>query len=317
MKHRRSDFALLALVFVVALPVAPASAARKPPARPVPGAPRLQPVTPQSAVRCLAQSYQDRSLEQFASLLAADYRFHFSAGDSAGRGYLEGMDRDHEILANRRLFGGERDGTVDLPEITNLAVSIGGLDESADPEHPDSLAQYRVVVARRFGIKLEFAKEEGSEKVEVGDASTHVFYLVRGDVARLADGQSALSDRWYIRRWMEDIDALAGALGGQDGHCDESAPDAPPAGMFGVRPVGSPLCATLEVVCDLPTADPATLEVFDLQGRRVAKQLMRPDAPGPVRIAAGSGNRFAPGAYWLRLTQGHRPPSKRLVVVAR
>ncbi len=302
------------LVFALSVCV-PAPAGAAAPRHDVQMPPR--PTSPQWAVRCLADAYERTSYEEFASLLSADYVFHFSAGDHAGSGYLNGFDRDRELLSARRLFLGDDQSDPPFPKAREVHVRIGGLEESPDPEHPDSLSQYRVVVAKKFEMRMK----TGDEKVELGSLpATQVFYVVRGDVAQLPDGQPRMSTRWYIRRWMENVDAFTRSMEGVDGHCEEAASaDAEsvlPA-VFGVRPVDSPLCPTLEVVCDLPTAEPATLEVFDLQGRRLAKQELRPPGPGPMRIAAGSGQRFAPGAYWLRLTQGRRVPSKRLVVVAR
>lgn len=299
-------FVLSACVAAPALAAAPRRDAKPP----------LRPVSPQNTVRCLADAYEHMSLDEFSSLLSADYVFHFSTGDSTGRGFLNGFDREHEIGSAKGLFN-LYPGTEDSPNrVVSIRTSAGRLEESPDPEHPDSISHYRVVVARNFGIDMKTAGNEEMQSL----AATEVFYLVRGDVARLVEGQVPLAGRWYIRRWMEDVDAFAKSMAGRDGHCDEPSPAGAESvlpAVFGVRPVDSPLCPTLEVVCDLPTAEPATLEVFDLQGRRLAKQELRPPGPGPMRIAAGSGQRFAPGAYWLRLTQGRRVPSKRLVVVAR
>ena len=64
------------LVILALLVTAPASA------RPVPERPErarhLVPDTPRAALRCMAQAYNDRSIERLGALLSADYRFHFS-----------------------------------------------------------------------------------------------------------------------------------------------------------------------------------------------------------------------------------------------
>jgi hypothetical protein len=313
MSSRRFAFALFAMSFLV-LP-APASAQRA--VERVPGRPRLAPDSPKAAIRCLAQAYNERSIGRFEGLLSADYRFHFSAGDSAGSGYLNAFDRGHELRSARRLFTGvDENGEPAGIIAKTLRVTVGGMDEGADPEHPDSLSAYRVVVARQMTMRI--TREKG--ETMVGLPADQIFYLVRGDVAQRVEGQPGLATRWYIRRWMEDVRAVEKALAATDGHCEDAekmAAGAALAGAFGVRALDSPLCPTLDVVCDLPTAEPATLEVYDLQGRRVARQELHPSAPGTVRVQAGSGQRFAPGAYWLRLTQGRRAPSKRMVIVAR
>lgn len=313
MRSRRFVFALS--LAVLALAPAPAAAQRA--SERVPGRPGLVPDSPKAAIRCLAQAYNERSLERFGSVLSADYRFHFAVGDAAGAGYLNGFDRTHEMRAARSLFTGvDENGAPARIVARSLRVTVGGMDEGADPEHPDSLASYRVVVVRRMALRVT---TPSGERIELLPAD-HIFYLVRGDAAQCAAGQPALANRWYIRRWMEDWHAVEQALAATDGRCEEAgnaATDPALAAAFGVRALDSPLCPTLEVACDLPTAEPATLEVYDLQGRRLARQVLHPSAPGTMRVPAGSGARFPPGAYWLRLSQGQRPPSRRMVIVAR
>ena len=301
-------FAFAALVAAPAVPATAADAARAPRTRPDVRA-RVVPSTPRGAIRGFAAAYEEGSSERVAALLSADYRFHFSAGDRAGEGYLNGFDREHELEAVAGFFG--RLGGM------RVRVTVGGLEEGADPEHPDSLSHYRVVVARRFAFDMR----DDSGQVTESLPAEHIFYLVRGDVAQRVDGQPGGADRWYIRRWMEDVHFVEKQLAGTDGRCEEAeqlaAEGGALAGVLAVRALDVPLCPTLDVVCDLPRAAPAALEVYDLQGRRLAKQVLNPTAPGPVRVQAGSGQRFAPGAYWLRLTQAGLPPGRRLVVVAR
>ena len=62
----------------------------------------------------------------------------------------------------------------------------------------------------------------------------------------------------------------------------------------------------------------ATLEVFDLAGRRIAQRTMQPTAAGTtMEVEAGSGTRFAPGAYFVRLSQGRAKPVSKMVLVAK
>lgn len=307
MRAQAFAFAVLALLGAV-----PASS-RPAPERPE-SARRVAPDTPKAAVRALVQAYNERSVRKLEALMSADYRFHISAGDTLSRYFLNGLDRRTEMGSAKVLFEGlVVDGKVVKRPAERITITLGRLEEGADPEHPDSMSHYRVVVAHKLGFSI--VDDDTMESLP----ADQVFCLVRGDVAQRLDGQPGLANRWYIRRWLENLTAVEKRLAGIDGHCEEAADPAvgTPAGVFGVRALDSPLCATLDVACDLPSAEPATLEVFDLQGRRMAKQVLRPTAPGTVRIQAGAGARFAPGAYWLRLTQGRRPASKRLVLVAR
>jgi len=308
---------VFACLAVVALALAPAPAPASPATARHESRPSVAPATPRAAIRSLADAYESRSVERLGGLFSADYRFHFSSGDRAGAGYLNGFGRDSELRAANGLFNGVHNDRVDRPGVKRIRMSVGAMEEGADPEHPDSLSHYRVVVVHKLAFDIRVTDDETNQSLP----SDHVFYLVRGDVAQRVEGQPGETGRWYIRRWMENIREVEQQLAGTDGRCEEAeklAVDAGAlAGVLAVRALDVPLCPTLDVVCDLPVAAPATLEVFDLQGRRLARQVLNPVAPGPMRVQAGSGVRFAPGAYWLRLTQATRPPGKRLVIVAR
>lgn len=269
--------------------------------------------SPTTTIRAMARAYNERSVETLDGLLTADYRFHFSDGDSSGLGYVNGFDRAHELESARSMLEG--DPGSQLPMARSIRVTVGEMESGPDPEHPDSLSHYRVVVVHRMNIRI---LGQGGEKLGSLPAD-QIFHLVRGDVAQRTERQVASPTRWYVRRWLEDIHAFERTLAATAGRCEEMTARAAVdvTGAFGVRALDSPLCPTLDVVCDLPGSENAVLEVYDVQGRRLARRDLAVAAPGAVRVQAGSGARFAPGAYWLRLTQGRRPASHRMVVVAR
>ena len=101
------------------------------------------------------------------------------------------------------------------------------------------------------------------------------------------------------------------------GRCEKprTAPAAPAAAAFAlaIHPLGKPACPLLEVTCDLPGTDPASLEVFDVMGRRVARQVFAVPAPGTRSFGASAGASLEPGAYWVRLTQGPRHTTSMVV----
>ena len=274
--------------------------------------------TPAATVTRLADAYNHRSIDRMDALLTADYRFHFSEADAAGSNFTNGLSRENEMLATRRLFAfPPADTSIHRPQIDRMAISVGAVDEGVDPEHPDSTCQYRVVIAHEYRLRLVFTN---------GDSTTtkpalHVFHVVRGDAAVRMPGQPADTTHWYIRRWLEDMDAVTIALGSVDGECTggpeagQTAAVAP--SLVGLRAIGVPLCSTLKVLCDLPGSEPALLEVYDVQGRRLAQRTLSPQTPGSELVEAGNGKRFLPGVYWVRLVQGRRPPVTRMVVVAR
>ncbi|MFN8586212.1 MAG: T9SS type A sorting domain-containing protein [Candidatus Eisenbacteria bacterium] len=154
----------------------------------------------------------------------------------------------------------------------------------------------------------------------INTPADHIFHLVRGDAAALAPGQAASRNRWYIREWFESARAAETALAQVDGHCDEAFTQAPAPlpHTLAVHAVDSPLCSTLKLLCDLPEALPATVEVFDIAGRRLSQRTLTPSSPGvTMPVEAGNGARFAPGAYFVRLSQGRQKPVSRMVLVAR
>src|SRR5262249_2070286 len=127
-------------------------------------------------------------------------------------------------------------------------------------------------------------------------------------------------ERWYIRRWLEDVSGLRQALGSQKGDCGEAVGaggEAVTPTALGIRPLTNPACAALHVGCDLPGAEPAQVEVFDVSGRLVNSKRLAVQTAGRVELDAGAGARLLPGVYWVRLRQAALRPSTRMVVVAR
>src|SRR5262249_34351262 len=144
------------------------------------------------------------------ALLAADYRFHSSHSQhdstrsaSVGR-YVDGLGRADELKATGNLFDGvKRNGLIVMPGARSIAVTLDGISEAADPEHRDSTGVYGIVAVRQFLLRAVM----GGENV-VTPPSLHVFHLVRGDAAVREPGQPGGADRWYLRRWLEDVDGL-------------------------------------------------------------------------------------------------------------
>jgi len=209
------------------------------------------PDSPITAIQSLARAYSDRSMEDYAALLTADYRFHFSSKREIDVGvFVDGFTREHELKS-------------------------------------------------------------------ASGPALHVFHLVRGDAAVRAEGQPTDHGRWYVRRWLEDVEGLTLALAENRGRCGEPAPRprAParsegstrPAGTpvdLAIHPLGNPACPTVDLTCDLPGSEPALLDLPN-------------PPPGTVRVEAGAGARIVPGVYWVRLSQGARRPTTKMIVVAR
>jgi len=289
-------------------------------ARPSSIPPSNQPVVgPQGTLEAVARGYRDRSADSVAAYYAADFRFH-SFGDTMAR-FVEGIDRDSELLMLKSLFEGTiRGGDTLRAPADSVGLILDGFEEGVDAEHPDSTQHYRVVVVGRFELGFRVGDTRFTTM-----SKKHVFHMVRGDAAQLVAGQPASPDRWYVRRWLEDVSGVLEALGQRQGDCGE--PQAPVVGKssggpgaiaaLAIRPQANPTCAKIRLTCDLPAAGKAQVEVYDVSGRRVNRRDVAVAGPGHVSVEAGAGAKLLPGAYWVRLSQGPHPPVTRMVMVAR
>jgi hypothetical protein len=96
---------------------------------------------------------------------------------------------------------------------------------------------------------------------------------------------------------------------------DESATSAPLS--LAIAPVRPDPVRSRAFVVDvaLPGAEPARLELMDVMGRRVAMHDLGGLGAGRHSVNLSAGQRFAPGVYLLRLTQGRDARVTRVTVV--
>ena len=316
MPNRRIATTLLSLLL--------AGAARANPSTSVPRS--NQPVSgPSSALEDLADAYRHLSVSGIDRVLTDDYRFHAADENRPLFGFTEGSARVDEMRLVRNLLEGvKHEGQVAMGRADSVGMLFDGISQGVDPEHADSTQQYRVLTVTRaqWGIRM-------TNGVRWWNAPTlHVFHVVRGDAALLAAGQIADPDRWYIRRWLEDVSGLRTALNEKKGGCGE-APAATPTvataggvgsalpSTLGIHALTNPACSALRVSCDLPGSEPAKVEVYDVSGRLVNTRQVAVKTAGNVTVDAGAGAHLLPGVYWVRLGQAARKPSTRMVVVGR
>jgi hypothetical protein len=282
--------------------------------------PSNQPVSgPTTAIENLAIAYRALSVDGIDAVLAADFCFH-TVGDNL-LGFTTGTSREYEMQAARGMLEGvTRGGQVVRPKAEGISMSFDGIVQGIDPEHTDSTQHYQVLTVTRTQYSIRLAGGDTLKHVP----SVHVFHVARGDAAVLTAGQSGGAERWYIRRWLEDVSGLRATLRGRKGDCGGQAPPAgivqrPPAlgGALAVRALTNPACAALRIACDLPGSEPARVQVYDVSGRLVNTRQVAVKGPGSVTLDAGAGVQLLPGVYWVRLGQAGRTPSTRMVVVAR
>jgi len=297
---------ILTLLIAAAVATSSSKPAAKPDSRTVPTGGTAV------AMKALAAAYETKNVDGLDALYTADYEYlvnRSSNNDPSFRGFT----REDELKSARNLFRGVgADGTA-LPPAQSIDVVMAGLSENVDPEHPDSATVYRLVVCREFALNM---KLQNGNTVKT-TPSLHVFQLVRGDVAVLADGQTADPKRWYIRRWVDDVNDLAKALALTKGDCaPQPVPvsDLVPGLRLVIQPLGNPACPTIDLACVIPATGSATVEVFDVTGRRVHRQTIQVTERGPRKIQAGAGATIKPGAYFVRVTQGNQIASQKILV---
>ena len=90
----------------------------------------------------------------------------------------------------------------------------------------------------------------------------------------------------------------------------------PPRGRgLDLRSVVSRQGSALEAAITLPEPDGASLEVFDVQGRRVHQQRIEPGAAGARTVRIDPPVPLTAGVYLLRVVQGRESRTARAIVL--
>ena len=269
------------------------------------------PDSPLGAVHRLILAYEERLLDPYAALLSADFRFLF--GDPESRAaHPEGFSREDELASAEHLFHGfTSDAGVPMPAAQSIAIAMDTVWVAPEPSRPDSAAWYRVVVAENVRLRVTLVGGVGFAT----NPMRHEFHVARADAAVRVPGQPADLDHWLIRLWVEEPDAGATATTTQ-------APDPPPAPVAAIAPrrmafvrAPNPARSPVWLVVELAERGNAKLDLFDAQGRRVANHDLGDRGPGDYAVPAVNGPALAPGLYWIRLSQGHRMITTRIVVL--
>ena len=292
---------------------------------------------PIAAAAGIVSAYQRMDVRRLASLMTED--FHFVSDDPDQPELASpGFSRQDELAAASHLFNGvERPGVGRLPAARSITVNVASwsLESRSGPPGQPPLAG--VVVAR--GVTLVVTFEHGPS-IAAGPAC-HVFAVVRGDVAALPGGGHGDPARYYVRRWAEcngpacqgqlaaagepdsgagprpspDSGAVAGLprrILGRDG---PAAREELPPTALALAPVTNPARGELAVELALPGTEPARCEVVDVTGRRLRVTEVSGAGPRRARIALDPRRELPPGVYWLRLSQGRRLATRRVVVL--
>ena len=77
----------------------------------------------------------------------------------------------------------------------------------------------------------------------------------------------------------------------------------------------NPVVSELNVLFSLPNGEPASLELFDATGRRLASSEVGRLGAGPHLVKLGDRRAVPSGIYWVRLTHGASSLRVKAVVV--
>jgi hypothetical protein len=83
---------------------------------------------------------------------------------------------------------------------------------------------------------------------------------------------------------------------------------------FAIAPVGNPARGRIVLAATLPNAEPAEVALFDVAGRRLTSRSIAA-SPGRQALTLARGSELPAGVYFVRLTQGARATSTRVVLV--
>lgn len=184
------------------------------------------PPTPNSAsgvLRLFEWAYNNRDVSEYRTVFTDDYRFAFSALDTAGNRYRDQpWTRSDELESAKRLFEAASSITLYLDK------SFAVFNDSRPGKQNGTI--HKTI---RTQVLLNIVTLDNNQINVQGKAN---FFLVRGDSAAIPTdlGVPPDSNRWYIERWEDET--YAGAL--------VSAPPAPLARLDASGRLVLPTAAT-------------------------------------------------------------------------
>jgi hypothetical protein len=206
---KRSSFAAALAAAVLAFGLGTGCGSDDGPTAPGPGAPSdtFPPATsPSGAANRLFSTYQAENALSYGLTLTTDFRFHFSAESDPQlvSKYGDSWGHELEVTSASHLFTGFTNDSLEfqVPAI-QVTVDVPFMQEVADPTHPDSTVHYRRIALPRVMVNIVLSDSRDFVVDQPADV-----YVVRGDAARLAPGQSPDSTRWYVRQ----LDDLSSAI---------------------------------------------------------------------------------------------------------
>lgn len=260
----------------------------------IPGAALTAPAAlPQSdpirTVIALFAAFERRDPVAWVDAMSDDYRFD-SDDPAFVRSHPQGFTRDDELAFATHLFrgGGRAPGGGALPIATQVEAPLGAV--SVEMRSID--ATRAVAHVERYGYVLTF--DDGSRMAISG--SDNVLELA------LEDGE------WRVIAWHERINAgPASAAAPAAG--ESNATEIPE--RLAIRRLGQLAGSSIAFELALPRRG-GVLELFDVQGRRMARRDLEGIAPGMRRVELPASHVPA-GTYWARVQQAGAVATTRVI----
>ena len=167
--------------------------------------PPPRPTSPAGVLKLLRWCWVNRSIGEYEELFTDDFEFAFTDVEAIDNPPIR---RDEEIDIARRLFV---DGAANEPRAKRIELEFGDALTPSPDSRPGKIDPWHKQINTRVVLRAELA--DGTWDV-AGDV---VFYLVRGDSARLPQvlidrGFKKDSGRWYIERWEDKTSAGSGVV---------------------------------------------------------------------------------------------------------
>lgn len=241
----------------------------------------------------LFTAFERRDPDGWVGAMAPDYRFD-SNDPSFVIAHPDGFTRDDEFAFATHLFRGDGRamGGGRRPVVTQVRAPLGAVYV----EMRSRSATRAIAHIERYAFTLKF--DDGSCVMLAGTDNVLELALQNGD--------------WRVIAWHERMrvaPVAASLVVESAGKPDASAlPD-----RLAIRRLGELGGSSIAFELALP-ARGGTLELFDLQGRRMARRGLDGVAPGIRRIEL-SASGVPAGTYWARLQQAGAVATTRVIRV--
>jgi hypothetical protein len=234
-------------------------------------------------------------VDRLSTLLTDDFRFTTNDPGFAAT-FPEGFSRDDELNFLRRMKEAGHQANISYQGLTF---------EPLPPRNPVGIFLVRVK-----GATMRIL--QGEKILAAAGPSEHLFEVI---CVALPAAEGREGSRCRVRRWHEDAAGILAAIAdGPDASAMVAGSPDPDTGpeRLGLQVLSNGRRGGVALSVALPGAGPATLEMFDITGRRVeSRDLALTRGTHTVGVPSG----LPTGVYWARVRQAGSARTARVIVV--